>query len=268
MDYIGTYTEKTFPKIRQITIEMGEQAILRHHVKGLIELDVTKGREYIQNYKKQTGERLSFTGWIMKCIGQAVSDHKHVHALQKGKKLIIFDDVDISVIVEKVIEGEIFPVVVVVRKVNEKSVKAIHSEIRTAQHQTQEEYLNKKETKQASKFVSLPKIVRKWFFWRKIKKDPFFVKKTMGTVSVTSVGMFGKLRGWAIQTNIGQTLAIALGGITKKPGVVGEEIKIREYLCMTILFDHDVVDGAPVARFIARLAELVENAYGLDNAGL
>jgi hypothetical protein len=50
-------------------VDTGEQGLLRHHVKGLIELDVTKGRAYIRNYKKKTGETLSFTAWIMMCIG-------------------------------------------------------------------------------------------------------------------------------------------------------------------------------------------------------
>jgi pyruvate/2-oxoglutarate dehydrogenase complex dihydrolipoamide acyltransferase (E2) component len=30
-----------------------------------------------------------------------------------------------------------------------------------------------------------------------------------------------------------------------------------------VLFDHEVTDGAPVARFIERLQELMENGYGL-----
>jgi hypothetical protein len=53
-------------------VDTGEQGLLRHHVKGLIELDVTKGRAYIRNYKKKTGETLSFTAWIMMCIGARV----------------------------------------------------------------------------------------------------------------------------------------------------------------------------------------------------
>jgi len=35
-------------------------------------------------------------------------------------------------------------------------------------------------------------------------------------------------------------------------------------LCVTVLFDHDVTDGAPVARFVDRLRELLESADGLD----
>lgn len=258
------YEETPIPKIRQITMEMGKQAVLRHLVKALIELDVTKGREYIRHHKEQFGETLSFTGWIMKCIGQAVYENKQVQALRKGKKFIVFDDVDINILVERLVEGEPFPVVIVIRKVNEKSVREIHTEIRIAQTQTQEDYLNKEDTRSATLFLKLPKFLRKWFFWRRVKKDPFFVKKIMGTISVTSVGMFGKLSGWPIQTNVGHSISFALGGITKKPAVIEEKIEIREYLSMTVLLDHDIVDGAPAARFIARLAELVEKGYGLD----
>jgi len=32
---------------------------------------------------------------------------------------------------------------------------------------------------------------------------------------------------------------------------------------MTLMFDHGVIDGAPVAVFVQRLRDLVESAYGL-----
>ena len=34
-------------------------------------------------------------------------------------------------------------------------------------------------------------------------------------------------------------------------------------LSLTVAFDHDVVDGAPAARFVQRLVELIESGYGL-----
>ncbi len=39
-------------------------------------------------------------------------------------------------------------------------------------------------------------------------------------------------------------------------------IERREYLSLTVSVDHDVVDGAPAARFIQRLNELIECGYG------
>jgi chloramphenicol O-acetyltransferase len=43
-----------------------------------------------------------------------------------------------------------------------------------------------------------------------------------------------------------------------------ERIEVREMLALTVSVDHDVIDGAPAARFGARLAELIEGAAGLD----
>ena len=60
------------------------------------------------------------------------------------------------------------------------------------------------------------------------------------------------------------TLSITVGGIAQKPGVVDGRVEIREYLSMTISFDHDTVDGAPAARFTQRLKELIEGGYGLS----
>jgi pyruvate/2-oxoglutarate dehydrogenase complex dihydrolipoamide acyltransferase (E2) component len=42
------------------------------------------------------------------------------------------------------------------------------------------------------------------------------------------------------------------------------QIVPREILNLTVLFDHDVVDGAPVARFVYRLVALIDSGCGLD----
>ena len=44
-------------------------------------------------------------------------------------------------------------------------------------------------------------------------------------------------------------------------------VRAREFLSMTALFDHDVVDGLPVALFLRRLSELMESAFGLWDPG-
>jgi pyruvate/2-oxoglutarate dehydrogenase complex dihydrolipoamide acyltransferase (E2) component len=88
------------------------------------------------------------------------------------------------------------------------------------------------------------------------------MKKRAGTVLVTAVGMFGKGAGWGIPLSI-HTLTVTVGGIVEKPGVEDGRIGIREYLSVTISFDHDIIDGAPAARFARRLEELVESGYGL-----
>jgi 2-oxoacid dehydrogenases acyltransferase (catalytic domain) len=99
-------------------------------------------------------------------------------------------------------------------------------------------------------------------FWWMLGRYPQVQKKYGGTVCVSAVGMFGKGAGWGIPITE-HTLDLTLGGIAEKPGVVDGQIAIREYLCITLSFDHDLIDGAPAARFTAQLKELIESGYGL-----
>jgi pyruvate/2-oxoglutarate dehydrogenase complex dihydrolipoamide acyltransferase (E2) component len=41
-------------------------------------------------------------------------------------------------------------------------------------------------------------------------------------------------------------------------------IEPREILSLTLVFDHDLIDEAPAARFARRLVELIESGDGLD----
>jgi pyruvate/2-oxoglutarate dehydrogenase complex dihydrolipoamide acyltransferase (E2) component len=88
------------------------------------------------------------------------------------------------------------------------------------------------------------------------------MKKYSGTVSLTAVGMFGDSGGWGIGLP-SHTLGITIGGIATKPGIHENRIEPREYLQVTLDFDHDIVDGAPAARFAQRYQELVESGDAL-----
>jgi pyruvate/2-oxoglutarate dehydrogenase complex dihydrolipoamide acyltransferase (E2) component len=274
MNDIGTYEERKFPVSRIPTVDTLEQGRKKHHVPILFEVDVTEGLRCLGELKAGTGRRISFTGWAVKCIGQAVSEHKYIHALRKGRRrLILFDDVDISIVVERAVRhgdgrAETLPMPYLVRKSNEKSVREIHHEIRNAQECPLEkngvQIGERRNVRAVGLFAMMPKFLRDLVLWRRFRNNPFFAKKMMGTVVVTSIGEAGKGGGygWGIPVGI-HPLIIALGSIARKPGVVGDAIVVREYLGMTVLFDHDVIDGAPVARFVQRLKALLEAGYGL-----
>ena len=82
-------------------------------------------------------------------------------------------------------------------------------------------------------------------------------------MGVTAVGMFGKGAGWGIPPATPPSLWITVGGIGEKLFLIDGQIVMRDYLSLTISFDHDMIDGAPAARFTARLKELIESGYGL-----
>ncbi|MCE3276244.1 MAG: catalytic domain of component of various dehydrogenase complexe [Propionibacteriaceae bacterium] len=87
------------------------------------------------------------------------------------------------------------------------------------------------------------------------RRDPTRVVTAAGTVGVTALGMVGRGGGWGLAPE-GQSLLLIVGGIARKPAVIEERVEPRDLLNVTIAFDHDVVDGAPAARFIRRLVDL------------
>jgi pyruvate/2-oxoglutarate dehydrogenase complex dihydrolipoamide acyltransferase (E2) component len=99
--------------------------------------------------------------------------------------------------------------------------------------------------------------------WRFLLGNPEWFKRFGGTVGISSVGMFGPAGGWGIPI-APPTLMITVGGIATKPRYVDGELQARELLDLTISVDHEVVDGAPAARFARRLAELVGQGAGLS----
>ena len=84
-----------------------------------------------------------------------------------------------------------------------------------------------------------------------------------GVVGVTAIGMFGAGSIWLVPlTNA--TVTVAIGSISKKPVLVDGNLQEHEFLCLTISFDHDIVDGAPAARFTRRFAELLSGGMELS----
>jgi pyruvate/2-oxoglutarate dehydrogenase complex dihydrolipoamide acyltransferase (E2) component len=90
------------------------------------------------------------------------------------------------------------------------------------------------------------------------------MKRHAGTVVVTAVGMFGRGPGWGLGFLPMHTLGLTVGGIGERLDLVDGQLSQREYLCVTISVDHDIVDGAPAARFAQRFRTLVESGYGLQ----
>jgi pyruvate/2-oxoglutarate dehydrogenase complex dihydrolipoamide acyltransferase (E2) component len=77
--------------------------------------------------------------------------------------------------------------------------------------------------------------------------------------------MFGNKNqaAWGIPLVGGATVAVAVGGIVERPCVNDGRLEAREHLCLTVTFNHDIVDGAPAARFLKRFSELLKNGEPL-----
>jgi pyruvate/2-oxoglutarate dehydrogenase complex dihydrolipoamide acyltransferase (E2) component len=237
----------------------GQLGLLKHTIHGLVEFDITQAREATRRRKTQTGEALSFSAFFLSCLGKAIDADRQMHAYRDWRnRLIIFDDVDVNMLFEVDVDGRKTIRPHILRSVNRRSMREIHEEIREFQsgHQASQE------SKFIDRFVMLPGFVRRLFL-RALFKNPHWIKGYYGTVLVSSVGMFGSGSGWGIPVP-NHSLQLTLGGIGEKPGVVAGRVEVRKVMCVTVSFDHDVIDGAPAARFIHRLKKLVESGCGLE----
>jgi hypothetical protein len=247
-----------FPRMRHLVIDVMRIAHRKHMIHGLIEVDVTRPRQYIREHEASTGEQLSFTAFVATCLGRAVDMDKYLHAMRNWRgQLVVFNEVDVSTVIEVEVEGQKIPIAHVFRAVNKRAYRVVNDEIQIAQSEGMRSEIGTF----FRKFSSLPRFIRMPVYWLRAR-NPRLEKQFAGTVFLTAVGMFGAGGGWGIPL-APSTLNVTLGGIAKKPGVVDGRIEIREYLSLTVSFDHDIVDGAPAARFTERFKDLIEKGYGL-----
>lgn len=252
---------------RNATIDTLRWARKRLAVPMLLEVDVTHARAAIRAFRNRTGKGLSLTAWVVSCVARAAAEHPRVHALRLGRRrLVLFHEVDVAVLVEREADAslETLPMPVVIRKANEKSPADIHEEIRRARDaEVPDGAVSIERTaspRVQSLFFRIPTWLRDLLFWRWLFRDPFRIKRTMGTVVVTSVGMAAPgVLAWGIPSAV-HPLAVAVGGVARRNAGSGHD---AEVLALTVVFDHAVTDGAPVARFIRRLTEILTRAEAL-----
>lgn len=262
---LGNYEKKEFSKSRRNISLLLEYAARKHAIHSVLEFDVTEARRIIRLRKEKTGERISFTGWIIKCVGEAMADNKELNAYRLGRrKKVVFDDVDVAIPVERTVDGVKSTMAYILRKANEKSVMDITNEIRSVQGKDVDAStqllgkMNFTERLVMGAPLFMQRLVLRYF-----SRNGLMLKKYMGTVGVSSVGTLGKFPGWVIPLGT-PAVMILVGGVRKKPMVIDNKIEIRECLAITVTVDHDMVDGGPMVRFVERLNELMESTFGLE----
>jgi pyruvate/2-oxoglutarate dehydrogenase complex dihydrolipoamide acyltransferase (E2) component len=260
------FTVITFPASRLSTIDVGRIGAGRHHVAALLEVDVTDAKNRIR-LLKQNGASISFTSWFVKCAACSAAAHPRAHGmLYRKRKVVEFHEVDVSMAVEKEVEGIMVPLPVVIRKADTKSVADIYAEIRNARAASVDHEGDLVIGQQRSGFAmkayfALPRFMR-LVVMKILTQSPFRGKKNMGTVMITTIGTAARVPGWILPRSM-HTLCMGLGSIIRKPWVVNDAVVARDILHMTAMVDHDVIDGVPAARFISSLVDALESGAHL-----
>jgi hypothetical protein len=113
--------------------------------------------------------------------------------------------------------------------------------------------------------MRLPRAARALLWWW-MMRDPARLKQEWGTVGVSNVGPFMLPRPfWGMATSF-LTCTLTIGGRYERVRWIDGRPEPRVTQSVTVTIDHDVVDGAPAARFGQTLIRLLEDGTGLDDS--
>jgi len=83
---------------------------------------------------------------------------------------------------------------------------------------------------------------------------------TGGTFTITNLGMYDVLAFTPV-INLPEAAILGVGAITVQPAVRDNQVVIRQMTILSLVFDHRLVDGAPAARFLQYIKNLIEEPY-------
>lgn len=214
-------------------------------IHSLQELDVTKLKRLIKQHHSETGIKVSFTACLVKALALTLKEFPQFNSFIKGNRLIVLDEITISVLIERELDNIKVPEPAGIKNAGEATLLQIHEKIRAAQANNSGN-LGGLEGMEWVRFI--PSFLLRYFI--KIADRNISLARKYGKVAITSVGMFSENPSWFIPHGSG-TILLTVGGIKKVKDNNGE---IQEKLLLTASFDHEIIDGAPAARFM--------NAFG------
>ncbi|PWD98268.1 2-oxo acid dehydrogenase subunit E2 [Marinilabilia rubra] len=255
MDSEAKYVIRKYPRIRHATVDLLKAAKRKNMIHSIIEVDISNVRENIRKIKKETSHYISFTGYIIHCVSDAVDKNRIMHAYRNKKnQLVLFDEVDVSNTIERKVGNNNEVVAMIIRGANKKTVSEISEEIRW---EKEKDVKDAEVFRSINLFLAVPSFLRQLVF-RFLDKSPKLMKKRAGTVMVTSANMIGSGAGWGVPIAT-HTLNVTIGGIVDRIVERDHQFERRQHLCLTFSFDHDIVDGAPAARFIRNVKRIIED---------
>jgi pyruvate/2-oxoglutarate dehydrogenase complex dihydrolipoamide acyltransferase (E2) component len=229
---------------RAFIVDIGAASSRRHAIPAWFDVDVTAV------LLRLADRHVTLTTYVVATLARAVARHPRMHALRDPRgRVVIFDSVDVSVSVEVPIDGDLFPMNHVLRGAQARSPDDLQREL----HGVKAEPAGSPTMAMADKarlFLVLPPAVRSRLLGM-MHRLPDLQSRLVGTVGVTSVGMHSTGGGLGLPFLV-HTLDVLVGGMDERPGFDDRgDVVAKRMLSIAVVADHDVIDGAPLARFLA-----------------
>lgn len=215
------------------------------------EINATKLKAYCAR------QSVTYTPVLMKIIAGIKNKYPIMNSvLARGitlrKNIYFFDDVDMSVGIEKTVGDVRFITTPVIKKVNRKSVSELHEEIK---YLSALPFNKRPDVKPLLLFNILPSFI-KYIVLRIICQSHILFSAFFGTVGLTNLGNVGI--GY-IYPHWLNNVVFGIGSLESKPIVAGTEIIIAPVLPVTLAFNHAALDGLEAGQILAEFRRIIES---------
>lgn len=207
-----------------IASRMEESRKKSPHCSGFSKMDMTA----LVAYKKQLasqGKNISYTDMFVKLCALALEQNPILNSSRQDNEIIVYKSINIGVATANEEGGLLVPVI---KNAEDKSLIEISKEIKG--------------------------------FGDKVRQKTITMEDMTGsTFTVSSMGMFGS-DAIAPIINMPEAAIIAFGAIKKEPGYDENDNIVPKHMAfVSISFDHSVMNGVPVAKFMGCIREMLKN---------
>jgi 2-oxoglutarate dehydrogenase E2 component (dihydrolipoamide succinyltransferase) len=196
------------------------------HVYSAYEVDFSRIDE-LRNRKKAdyeaAGTKLTYTGFLAKATVDTIRQFPFSNASVDGENIVYKRDINLGIAVA-LETGLIVPVI---KNADERNLLGLSRAI--------QDLALRARTKQLK-----PEDVQG------------------GTFTITNPGIFGALFGLPIISQP-QVAILGVGSVDKRVVVVDDMIAVRPICCLTLGYDHRLIDGADAGRFLLALKDRLQN---------
>ncbi len=214
---------------RAISQRMSESARTVAAVTLTSEADATELVRLRESLKAELGSSSdplpSYNDLLTRLVAKALGEHPHLNASIDGEQLLLHDSVHIGLAVDAE-RGLLAPVI---RNADRLGVFEIAAE--------------------SARLIAATRD-------GSIERESL----TGATFTITNLGMFD-IDAFTPIINLPEAAVLGVGRIVAKPVVIDEEseqIAVRKMMTLSLTFDHRIVDGAPAARFLQDLKNMIE----------
>jgi pyruvate dehydrogenase E2 component (dihydrolipoamide acetyltransferase) len=189
--------------------------------------NLVAARQQLNAELASTGEKISYNALLIKLVAQALHEQPNINVQLTASGLQTMSEINIGLAVDTE-RGLLVPVV---RDPLQKSLRQINADM-----------------------LALAE--------RAVKGRSHPDDLSGGTFSVTNLGAY-EIDAFTPLVNPPECAILGVGRIVSKPVGLNGQIVLRDMLALSLSFDHRLVDGAPAAKFLQRVKQLIERPFTL-----